>query len=345
MTDPADPLPPRLGVLAAVLIAVWCLPAREARSDSGESPLDRAVVETEIARCIRAFAGVGESHKEEALRRVAGIGPVAVDPLLQAWPHLSDRSAVWVARALRELRSRRAAFPLITRFDVASTELRQEILDALAAIGDPATIPFLQTVLGEPELALRRRAATALAAFDDPRTAVGLLRAMEDEDWWVRAEAVGGLRRLADRLAALDLGGRVLAMLDRVDDAAREDAVRLLASLRDPRAVEPVAELLRLGEPDLRRMCARALGLLGDAGATRSLEYALDDEDASVRTEAARSLVVLCGERCFRTLARRLDSEPTRRVRNALRRLLRSFTGRDLGPDSEPWIDWAERNL
>lgn len=297
-------------------------------------------VRAEIDICVRTFRGFDDDAKKESLQRLVGLGNRTVPYLLDISRHVPETPGIWVVRALRQFRDPAVAYPLMSRYPTASPAMKEELLAAIGASGDEKAVPFLTVALGEDEVSLRRHAATALASFDRPSVLRGLLRALEDEDWWVRREAVTGLRGIADDLVVIDLVDRLIARLPRLHADSRDDAIRVLASLRDPRVVEPLTEYLRLGKGDIRVLCARGLGLIADDRCARALEAAISDDDELVRIEAVRSLAALRGEDAFRALLRRFEEEESRKVQRAIRMSLREVVGRDLGPDPQSWHDW-----
>jgi len=134
---------------------------------------------------------------------------------------------------------------------------------------------------------VRLRAATLLAdaapvAGPDP-----LLGAIGDENWRVRRAAVRGLtsRNTADVIAA------VLQALrdDHRNFSVLSSAIELLAA-GDVDVVEPLLELLRSDDLDLRLQAALVLGERADPRATTALIDALSDPDENMRFHAIEAL-------------------------------------------------------
>ncbi len=293
-----------------------------------------------VQESIRELRSFDETSKADAVKRLVAIGQPAVPALQRALPHVSDRDAVWIVRALRQIGDPRAAFPVMDRYAHSPLDLKEEILASLASFRVPGAIGFLTTVLLEPEARLRRRAAAALARLDNPGAIRGLLRSVEDEDDWVRTEAVAGLMRLSERVSPSRIADPLVRRVSDLSDGPLCDTLRVLAALGDTRIREPLRDNLRLGDEEMRCLCARALGRLADSECATALERALDDPSEGVRAEVVRSLVVARGYECFRVLARRLDVEESRSVTQVIRRSLRKFVGRDLGPRASAWLEW-----
>ena len=66
--------------------------------------------------------------------------------------------------------------------------VREAVVAALGAIGDPVGLPAVLAALGE-RATLRRRAVVALAAFEGPEVEAALQRALDDRDRQVRQTA------------------------------------------------------------------------------------------------------------------------------------------------------------
>jgi len=134
---------------------------------------------------------------------------------------------------------------------------------------------------------VRLRAATLLANSDPVDAADPLIGAMADENWRVRRAAVSALskRNTADVIAA------VLQALreEHRNFSVLSSAIELLAAV-DVDVVEPLLELLRSGDPDLRLQAALVLGERGDARATAALIDTLSDPDENLRFHAIEAL-------------------------------------------------------
>ena len=74
------------------------------------------------------------------------------------------------------------------------------------------------------------------------------------------------------------------------DSAVREDAVRALGAIRDPRAVEYLLTAMR--EPGLRTLAVETLGLIGD---TRAVPVLIEVLTGTKPAEATRA-VAGCGD-------------------------------------------------
>jgi len=204
--------------------------------------------------------------------------PVAVDPLVSA---LGDAQVVRVnaAVALGQIGDERAIGPLI-RLDQAEKDyaVKELVRDVLLQMGPPAVVPLIKHILGHSEQA---------------------------------AGSKGTLVRLGT--AAVD--PLITEIVNNPDSAVREHAARVLAEIRDPRAIPALSKALQYPDHDVRSAAAAALSSLNYSPATEieraiyavargdwdlsvkmgaaviePLLLALDSKDEYFRTEAARSL-------------------------------------------------------
>jgi HEAT repeat protein len=158
---------------------------------------------------------------------------------------------------------------------VAMEALRDDDPDvrlvAVQHLGGPARVQTLIDTLRDNHAGVRRQAAESLSAMGTA-AAPALVEALRDQDPRVRAEAAFALGDLHKK--------------DWRDRSAEEERL----------VVPPLCELLKDPDVEVRRNAARTLAQLRlevpearstAAGACRD---ALDDEDAAVRSDAARAL-------------------------------------------------------
>lgn len=172
------------------------------------------------------------------------------------------------------------------------------------------------------------RLANALRQFNDPRAAETFSKFLDDSDWTLRTESAIGLGMLKDpravktlgnilsekdqpygvedqREAALALGGIGRPGVATLVEAGghkksdvREMAAQGLATITDPRAVEPLIDALRHEEPLIRGAAATALGKIGDERAREPLKAAQHDEDEQVRAKVQDALTKIGDGNC-----------------------------------------------
>jgi hypothetical protein len=184
----------------------------------------------------------------------------------------------------------------------------------LAGSPSPASVAALSALLADRNardpalLVVAMRALVAAAASGSAELILPLCSAPAAE---VRESAIGCLLRSGDpRLASALLFG-----LDDAEPALRLAAADGLGSLRDSRAVDPLsALLLDPSEPeDLKRACARSLGLIGGPRTDLAFEKFLLTPGRGSQSDAARSYAAMSlGERraggAVDALLRNIDS-------------------------------------
>ena len=174
---------------------------------------------------------------------------------------------------------------------------------------------------------LRADSAYELGFVSDPRASKALGKALRDKDEKVRELAAGALARLGDEGAIPDLvkalgdkneavgqaafealrkfgPAAVPTLIEETSEGARAlgsrpqtpNAARLLGVLGDERALQPLAMLLRQGNPLGRAAAAEALGYLGLSQGIPMVKNALTDPEVPVRGAALRSLAALSGK-------------------------------------------------
>ncbi len=254
-------------------------------------------------------------------------------------PQLATRRALDLGR----LGDRRAVQPLAALLldEHAASALRSEAGQNLAKLADPSSIPALLRGLSTQPPEVAAEAAIALGRLYDDRARGALRKLMHVEDPYLRARAAVSLGRLRDRAA-------VPALIDALWVAPtlyeREEAVRWLGRLGDPRATEPLLSLL--SEFSLRYLLAVALGQVGgQSGDTRAytdlvgmLEW---ESRTNIRDEVVRGLGLLGDARAVPALIRVFEREPA--LKNTSESLVRlgaiakgAIGGMDIGPKSKP---------
>jgi HEAT repeat protein len=98
----------------------------------------------------------------------------------------------------------------------------------------------------------------------------------------------------------------VIKALHNDDEEVREEAVRALGELNDPRAVEPLISILNDDNRYIRREAAKSLGRIGDERAIIPLINGLKDEDRYGREGAAEGLGEM-GEKAVEPLIDAMD--------------------------------------
>ncbi|MCK6528460.1 PilT/PilU family type 4a pilus ATPase [Myxococcota bacterium] len=235
--------------------------------------------------------------------------------------------------------------PLVGVIESAPLALRNAAIDALGQIGRSGRADLARILLimsQRPEVGVRRAVVELIGLVGDPDGTLWrrLVRALRDEDWWVRESAtevlveVGGpqvvphvvellaeesdvVRRYAVevllRLKAHEaLPHLARAARDDTDWWVRERAIEALGELGDARAVPLLVSML--GESDYHFVIVQALGRLRDPRAVPYLAPLAELGDPDFRMLVARTLAEIGGERAAAALRERI-ADPDREVR------------------------------
>ncbi|WP_437551608.1 HEAT repeat domain-containing protein [Sorangium sp. So ce367] len=137
----------------------------------------------------------------------------------------------------------------------------------------------------------------------------------------------------ADGTAELAHGFDVLAQALSGARPARESAVKTLASLDEPEALEAALPVLRSDrDAEVRALAARELGAKGRRGARAKLREALDDESPNVRMAALEALRAIERDTPLAPLRAALDARAADVQRRALLELRKLYGSSPLIP-------------
>ncbi|MCI0658762.1 MAG: VWA domain-containing protein [Acidobacteria bacterium] len=210
--------------------------------------------------------------------------------------------------------------------------------------------------LRDKDAELRTDAAYELGFVQEPRSSEALQEALEDKEEEVREMAIGALSRLGEvgaspilvrllgdpsasvREAAADaLRGfgpaaipHLVAQVSRGAEQSRArpasvNAAKVLGTVGDDRASEPLALLLKNGPVESRAAAAEALGNLGLSRGIGPLRAALLDPAPDVRGAALRSLAALAGNMARPVIEDYIRKETDPGLRESAQALLASL--------------------
>jgi len=135
---------------------------------------------------------------------------------------------------------------------------------------------------------VREEATVALSEIKDRRALEPLIRALNDKDWGVRWGVANALGELGDQAAIDPL---IKALNDEVR-YVREGAASALQRIGKP-AVKKLIASLDNPSPNVRRWAAWALGKIKDQRAANGLIKGLQDSDSGVQFAAEVALTEL----------------------------------------------------
>jgi HEAT repeat protein len=138
----------------------------------------------------------------------------------------------------------------------------------------------------------RRLVIAALSQAKGPGTSQLVLKAMGDEDWRVRKEAISAAAELGPSAELLDV---LIGAFSTSDNVGLRNAVsEALGGFGRPAILRIAREVSSL-DADGRKLAAEALGRTGDPSAVSVLSGLLSDPDTNVRVAAIEALGCVAG--------------------------------------------------
>jgi HEAT repeat protein len=148
-----------------------------------------------VAPILSALNVPGEVIHRRASEVLAGLGPLASDPILSVLKTPARREAdLAVAARVAEMLQLRQAVPDLERLlQHPSLEVRITSLRALAAIGDPGAILPISYLADDPAWEVRNTVMQALGRMRALEHIPLLLRGLADPSWWVRFSSANAI--------------------------------------------------------------------------------------------------------------------------------------------------------
>jgi HEAT repeat protein len=233
------------------------------------------------------------AHADEELRRLA-VERLTMFAPIDSIPHLIDSLGDSSWRVRKAAIDRLASSPELSRAvealvnalrDGENPGRRNAALEALVRTG-AAALPVLLEATSDPDVDVRKQVVDVLAGIGDAAAGSRVCEMLEDADPNVRAAA-------ADAIGAIGLDealANLLAVIaDDPEPLVQLSALRALARMETSFDVADVAEALE--EPLLRAGALAALGNSEDPAAFSTLMKALERPARSARESAMRSLL------------------------------------------------------
>ena len=192
--------------------------------------------------------------------------------------HLKSSSPEIRAKAAQSLgtgKQRKAVPDLIKLLEDENSQVRIAAIDALGAIGHPASAEPLALALTD----LHKNVKSRTADSD---------RDMEAAEYEALAKAFSGVGQPAV--------SPLVKLLESENKDARRVAAQALGLIKDPLAMEPLMRKLDDNRSDVRLTAALALGTIGDSRAAGALVRALAGRDMETRRAAAEALGMIGSE-------------------------------------------------
>jgi HEAT repeat protein len=206
---------------------------------------------------------------------------------------------------------------------------RNNAMESLIRIGEPAVLPLLQAIHHRDE-DVRRCAALVLGNIGDQRAVLPLCELLKDFHDEIRTAAASALIKIGEPaiLPLVDMlqnnreGGRRSLLetfeetIENTSESARRSVTFTLGKLGEP-AVLPLLETLNDGNPPVRAAAASALGMIGDGRAVLPLSEMLGESDHGVRSNVVEALGEIGDARATLPLCKALTDDHKMVRRNA----------------------------
>ncbi len=188
-------------------------------------------------------------------------------PILQDDSEYIRRAAVEV---LNEVGDPRAIKDLLNAMRDQDWWVKVRAADALGSIGGPKVVEAVLGLINDKDEFLRRTAVEILNSIKDERAVSHLIQALEDKDWWVRERAADALAKIGDKRAV-----PALVKMLREQPESASVAIKALAELSDPAAIEPLIEVLDHPDDVTKKEAMRALQSLTDEAHYEQVQEAI----------------------------------------------------------------------
>jgi chemotaxis protein methyltransferase CheR len=166
--------------------------------------------------------------------------------------------------------------------------------------------------LDEADAERRRRAVVAMSGRAEPALGPLLMRALGDQDWRVREEAIRVGRELALRIGMIS---PLLGALDQGDNVGLRNAALALLKLLGGAAIGPLTTALPDLPPGTRKLVIEVLAQRGDTQVLKMLSDAADAADLNLATAAIEGLAAVGGAQAEAVLRTKLKkSSPFLRI-------------------------------
>ncbi|MBI3273002.1 MAG: HEAT repeat domain-containing protein [Planctomycetes bacterium] len=269
---------------------------KERRSADDRGAARDAAADSTPARPASGGAGGGRLSERELDRLIE------LDALIRRWnvarDAANDEERTRLEQELRGMVNA-ARDTLEAYLGSAQVEARVVAAAALGFCGDANPVAPLLSALSDPNYGVRANAAISLGELAEKETPLEpLLRALEDPHPDVRGSAAFALTHLARFGRARELLPPLLQRLDDTSFTVRNEAVRALAVLGSPEAVNDILAKTLHDEYFLVRLnSAVALAHIKDPRAIEPLIGLLADTEKPVRKEAAYALENITGQK------------------------------------------------
>ena len=297
------PYPERKREIAAVLAfyTVLCLGISAFYGGLVPRPATEAVVSKEriegLARVLKNAADRGEKRRAAGL--LAGMGELAIDPLIALLKHEDAIVRAYSAGALGGTKSERAVAPLIGLLKDRDSYVRRTAAESLGSTGSSQAVRPLIEALEDPARDMANAAVRALGRIKHPDVVPLLIKALRNSAWTASDAAARALGEMGAREAIEPL----IRCFEETPNCPYDLIGTALWKLGSERAADAwIAGLMKGSWWYPRTACAAELGRNKLEKGLIPLQDALKDESPEVRRAAVLALMEFRSEKTISAL-------------------------------------------
>ncbi|MCA9456199.1 MAG: HEAT repeat domain-containing protein [Nitrospiraceae bacterium] len=207
---------------------------------------------------IRTLRDSDRAVREAATAALKALGEPAILSLGFCLQDLNPQVQESAACILADIANEQVLDPLLSAALSPNWIVRMSAAKGLSRIQNSLAIDTLILLLQDKVPAVREEAGRAIQAIGNT-SIPKLLEKLKDQNWKIRLRAVEALTLLKPLEA---VGHLMILVLEDSDTAVRQDAVRALGQIGDPRAIPLLLSSLALETPSLKLPSIEALGQL-----------------------------------------------------------------------------------
>ncbi len=214
-----------------------------------------------------------------------------------------------------------AVDPLIKELDSNDVEIQESAAALLGIIADKRAVdPLIKALQG----GIKRKyiAAWSLSKIHDARVIPYLIKSLEDENTEVRRYSIRALISFGKQ--AVD---PLIEVIKHPNPNVRAGAARALGDISDKKAVEPLLSIINDENIEVVFAVSWAIGKIGDNRAVLPLIQLLNHKNKDIRINAARSLGIIGNKNAKDILEKVLNEDEEFVVREWAARALENITG------------------
>ncbi len=214
--------------------------------------------------------------------------PDATEVLVESLGDGNPVTRYFAVTALRKIKDAGSLPYLIKATRDRNSYVRLEAVRTIGEMQDPSAVPALIDALRDRDIDVSHEAAKALCKFDDPRKIYAvkfLIEDLKDKSPFIKMRAEYALVQLGRPATEL-----LIKALKNENVNIRRGAALALGKIGDPRAIDPLIELLKLNDKGSSWAAAMSLSNFREKRAANALVNALDFSKGYLRQRLVAGL-------------------------------------------------------